>query len=211
MADHAESNLGGTCFSLTCFLHAILSQCGFLCYPVIAHMQRMPNSHCALVLLMNRQKYLIDPGYLLNQPLQMNKDASRLYRTQHTGVETVFNADDENFYLYTFNKTNKKFRYKFCDAPLSMQQFLKHWWDSFYWPGMRGICLTKVNQNGMVYVHNDYVQVQNEQGKQKGHVQDVHLLIRETFHIEPEWIERAQAAIILLAQKYDFYQEKSRE
>ena len=211
MAGYAASRLGGACFSLTYFLHTILSECGFLCYPVIAHMRRMPNSHCALVLVMNQKKYLIDPGYLLNQPLQIHKDVSRIYRTEHTGVETVFNPDDENFYLYTFNKTNKKLRYKFLDTPLGMDVFLKHWLDSFYWPGMRGVCLTKVNKNGMVYVHNDYVQVQNELGRQKGRVQDVRLLVKETFHIEPEWIERAQAAIpniISLGQHYGYYPEK---
>ena len=93
-----------------------------------------------------------------------------------------------------------------------MDQFLKHWLDSFYWPGMRGVCLTQVSRDGMVYVHNDYVQVQNEQGTQKGRVHNVHLLVRETFHIEPEWVDRARAAIpevISLGQKFGYYQENN--
>ncbi len=210
MEDHAAFHLGGTCFSLTYFLQAILSECGFLCYSVIAHMQRMLNAHCSLVVLLEGKKYLVDPGYLLNQPMQIHKEVSRIYRTEHTGVETVFNPDDEHFYLYTFDRTDKKFRYKFRDQPLSMQEFLKHWLDSFYWPGMRGICLTRVNRDGMVYVHNDFVQVLNGQGKKKGHVRDVHLLVKETFHIEPEWVERARAAIpeiISLGRQHGYYQK----
>ncbi len=201
MEAHAAFHLGGTCFSLTYFLQAILSECGFLCYPVIAHMQRMMNAHCALVVLMDRQKYLVDPGYLLNRPLHIHKDGSRIYRTEHTGVETVFNPGDEHFYLYTFDTVNKKFRYKFRDSPLAMDEFLKYWMDSFYWPGMRGICLTQAKDDGMVYVHNDFVQVQNRQGKKKGRVQNVQLLVKEMFHIEPEWIERARAAIPDIAYK----------
>jgi arylamine N-acetyltransferase len=211
MADFDASHLGGTCFSLTYFLYSILIECDFLCYPVIAHMQREPNSHCALVLVFQEKKYLIDPGYVLNHPLQINKDVSRYFRTEHTGVETRFNSDDENFYVNTFHDANKKFRYKFKDAPLSMQDFLQHWLGSFYWPGMRGICLSQINQNGMVYVNNDYVQVQNERGKKKGHVDNIHLLVKEEFHIDPEWVERAQAAlpdIISNGQIHGYYREK---
>ena len=210
MAGYVDNHLGGTCFSLTFFLYAILCECEFLCYPVIAHMQRGPNSHCALVLLMQDKKYLIDPGYLLNQPLQIHKDVSRFFRTEHTGVETLFDPENESYSLSTFHGGNKKFRYTFKDAPLSMQEFMLHWLDSFYWPGMRGICLSQLNQSGMVYVHNDFVQVQNEQGKQKGRVENIHLLIKETFHIEPEWIERAQAAIpdiVSLGRQYGYNHE----
>jgi len=55
MADYVEHRLGGTCFSLTFFLQTILTDCGYLCYPIIAHMPRMRNSHCALI---NRCKLL---------------------------------------------------------------------------------------------------------------------------------------------------------
>ena len=159
---------------------------------------------------MQDKKYLIDPGYLLNQPLQIHKDVSRFFRTEHTGVETLFDPENESYSLSTFHGGNKKFRYTFKDAPLSMQEFMLHWLDSFYWPGMRGICLSQLNQSGMVYVHNDFVQVQNEQGKQKGRVENIHLLIKETFHIEPEWIERAQAAIpdiVSLGRQYGYNHE----
>ena len=209
--DHAAHHLGGTCFSLTFTLQAILSEMNFLCYPFIAHMRNRPNAHCALIILLNGKKYLVDPGYLLNKPMELCKDSARLYRTEHTGVQLVYNQDDEYFNVFTFDRTNRTWRYQFLDTPLSMDKFLHYWWASFYWSGMRGICLTQVTRDGMVYVHNDYVQVQNLQGKQKGHVEDIHRLVKETFNISPEWIERAQAAIpdiIVQGQSHGYYRKK---
>jgi len=206
--DHAGYRLGGTCFSLTYFLQTILSQQGFICYPVIAHMRRALNSHCALVVLLDNKKYLADPGYLLNHPMELNKDQMRWYRTPHTGVEVLFQKEYEHYEIYTFHKNNLKYRYCFIDKPLTADEFLRHWHGSFYWNGMRGICLTQVRPDGMVYVHNDYVQLQNIHGKTKGKVTDIYKLVQEQFGILPEWIERARAAIpeiIQLGKDHGYY------
>ena len=214
MDQHARFRLGGTCFSLTYFLQAILADQNFLCYPVIAHMQRMRDSHCALIVLFNEQHYLVDPGYLLNQPMEVHPDRQRIYRTPHTGVELVFHPADEHYHVYTFNREQLKFRYAFQDKPLEMPEFLEHWHRSFYWSGMRDICLTQVNDEGMVFVNGTFVQVQNLQGKQKGQVSDIHRLVQETFEIPPEWIDNARAAlpkIIQLGQEHGYYRIRSED
>ncbi len=208
MHDFAAYHLGGTCFSLTYFLQTILMDCGFLCYPFIAHMSRMKNAHCGLIVMHDNHKYVVDPGYLLNQPMQLHKDVRRLYRSPHTGVELKFNPQDEHFNLFTFDQNQKKFRYKFQDRALSADEFLNFWWDSFYWDGMKGICLTQVQEQGMIYVHNDYMLVQNLQAKQKGKVANVERRIQEFFQISPEWVERARAAIpdlVKLGQQHGYY------
>lgn len=209
--DHTAYHLGGTCFSLTYTLQSILADSGFLCYPFIAHMKNRPNSHCALIVLFDNKKYLVDPGYLINTPMEFHKDSAKWYQTDHTGVELIFNPEDEFFNLFTFDHSNRKWRYQFQDKPLSMDEFLDYWSGSFYWSGMRGICLTQVSHDGMVYVHNDFVQVQNRQGKRKGRVEDIFRLVKESFDISPEWMERAQAAIpdiIRLGQEHGYYRIK---
>lgn len=208
MENHAQFFLGGTCYALTFFLQSILSEKGFSCYPVTAHMNARPNAHCALIVTLNSRKYLCDPGYLLNQPMEIHPDKARWYRTPHTGVELVFNPKDEYYNLYTFDSQKIKWRYCFLDNPLNTQEFIKLWLDSFYLPAMRGICLTRVNQDGMIYVHNNYIQVQNIYGKQKGKIEDLHQVILKSFGIPSEWVERAQAAIpniISLGQQHGFY------
>ena len=195
MEDHALFGLGGTCFSLTYFLLAILSDCGFLCYPIIAHIGRSMNIHCAVVVLLDGRKYLADPGYLLNLPLEIQKSGARVYRTESRGVELTFSPQDEQFCLATFDRTEKKFRYRFADRPVPLDEFVRLWLDSFYWPAMRAVTLSRLTQEGMIYVNKQMVQVQNTHGRQKGVVKDIHLLVKEAFGIAPEWAERAQAAI----------------
>ena len=210
MHDFAEHHLGGTCFSLTYFLQTILMDCGFICYPFIAHMSRMNNAHCGLIVMVENRKYLADPGYLLNQPMEIHKDVRRISRSPHTGVELKFDPHDEFFYLFTFDQMQKKFRYKFQDRPLSTDEFLKLWWESFYLPGMKGICLTQVNEKGMIYIHNDFLLVQNLHGKQKGTVRNIEHQILETFKISPDWVERARTAIpdiIVQGQQHGYYRK----
>ncbi|MDZ7722873.1 MAG: hypothetical protein U5R06_08705 [candidate division KSB1 bacterium] len=132
----------------------------------------------------------------------------------HTGVELRFCQDDEYYEVHTFNQNQMKFRYRFQNVPQSSEEFLDHWLGSFYWPGMRGMCLTRVNDEGMVYVHNDYVQVQNLKGKRKGHVTDIYKLVKENFQIAPDWVERAQQAIpriIRLGQEYGYYSDSEKD
>jgi N-hydroxyarylamine O-acetyltransferase len=196
MEDYIRYRLGGTCFSLTFFLQSILSIRGFQCYPVMADMKYRRNVHCALVVLLDSKKFLVDPGYILNQPMEIHPDKPRLYRSAHTGIELQFDRDSEIYHLFTFDKNEKKWRYRFQDIPTSLSEFLKHWLDSFYWPGMHGICLTKVQNNGLVYVHNDFLQISTVDGKQKMRLKkNLHATIQDMFGISAELVEQALATI----------------
>jgi len=70
---HIENHLGGTCYSLTFFLNTILTANGFVCYPITAHMKNRKNVHTALVVLLDKKKFLVDPGYLFNEPIPLSR------------------------------------------------------------------------------------------------------------------------------------------
>jgi len=196
MDDHARFHLGGTCFSLTFFLQSILSQHDFQCYPVMADMSNRTNVHCALVVLLDRKKYLVDPGYLLTQPMEIHPDKPRLYHTPHTGIELLFQKQDNRYHLYTFNRQQTKWRYKFFDRPTPPEEFLKHWQASFVQGTMHNICLTRVSDQGMIYLHKDYLQVTTIEGRQKQRIkQNYSGIIQDLFGIAPEWVEQALDAI----------------
>jgi arylamine N-acetyltransferase len=57
MDGYLRNRLGGTCFSLTFFLETILIHGGYRCAPVMADMKWSPNSHCALIVMMEDGKY----------------------------------------------------------------------------------------------------------------------------------------------------------
>ena len=195
--DHERFKLGGTCFSLTFYLQSILLSLGFNCYPVMADMRNQPNVHCALIVRLGQKKFLVDPGYLLTQPMEMNKDNPKLYRTEHTGVELRFNKQDERFFLYTFDREQVKWRYQFFDRPTSPNEFLKHWQDSFYKGTMHGIVLTKIQKDGMIYMHNDYLKITSIEGQQKQRVKSNYLtVVQQSFGFDPELVEHAQEAMV---------------
>lgn len=196
MEEYARHHLGGTCFSLSYFLQSILLQMGYTSYIVMANMGPRENVHCALAVQLNGVKYLADPGYLLTQAMELHPDRTRLYRSPHTGVEVKFNRSLACYQLYTFDHQTIKLRYTFTDRPTPIEEFMEHWLASFYQGTMHGICLTQLRQDGLIYVHDNYLQMATAQGKRKRRLHDdYYRVVAELFAIEPELIERAQLAM----------------
>lgn len=194
--DHARYRLGGTCFSLTYFLQTILIQTGFGCYPVMADMRSGKNVHCALVLTLDGRRYLVDPGYLLSQPMELNVEKPRMYRTPFSGVELVFRPEQEVYDLYTFDRSEMKWRYRFRDRPVSAETFLRHWLSSFGWSSMHGLCLTRIEKNRMIYVHKTFMRETYLGEKRNVNIKkNYHATIREVFGIVPQLVEEALAAV----------------
>ncbi len=196
--EHAQFHLGGTCFSLTFFLETILIHHGFVCYPVMADMNAGKNIHCAIITILDNIQYLVDPGYLLNEPMEMNPQIARFYRTSSVGVELQFNEETQEYQLFTFNKENMKWRYKFRDAACPKDEFLKHWQASFTRSSMHGICLTKIQKEGMIYIHKNFMRETTFFSKKNYNIKNNYAeTINKTFGINKNLIEQAQEALNL--------------
>jgi arylamine N-acetyltransferase len=196
MEDHMRFKLGGTCFSLTFLLQTVLTHSGFSCYPVMADMRSGPNTHCAVVVVMESKPYLVDPGYLLSRPMEMNSARPRVYDSNHTGVELVFNGDTRTHDLYTFNREQLKWRYRFTDRPVLPAEFLGHWQSSFSWNSMHGICLTKVERGKMVYIHKTHMRETTYDGKKNFNIkQTLHQTVSGVFGIPEALVEAALVSI----------------
>ena len=194
--EHEQFKLGGTCFSLTFYLESILKTLGYNCYPIMADMRNQPNIHCALVVIIDMKKYLVDPGYLLTRPMEIHPDVPRLYRTEHTGVELSFDKSDERYHLYTFDRQEKKWRYRFWDRPAPPQDFLRYWQESFYKGTMHGIVMTKIKPDGMIYMQNNYLKITSIEGQQKQRLKEGYFsTVQNIFGFGPELVEKAQEAM----------------
>lgn len=194
--EHMEMHLGGTCFSLTYFLQEILSDCGFICYPVMADMHSGENVHCCLIVILGEKKYLVDPGYLLTTPMEIDPKQPRLYKTESTGVELIYKKSDAKYHLYTFNNMETKWRYKFADRPTPMDEFIQHWLASFTMPTMNGICLTKISKNGYIYIRNNFMREQTLEKKKNYNLKkNYHEMVGKLFGIDKDVIEQAKAAL----------------
>jgi len=196
MDDHANFALGGTCFSLTFFLETILLFHGYACYPVMADMKAGDNIHCAMIVTLDQRKHLVDPGYLLNAPMEIDPAKPRIFRTPYAGVELQFNPMLQKYQLFTFNKENLTWRYNFADRVCPPDEFLHHWQASFTRPSMHGICLTRVQKDGYIYIHKNFMREATFTSKKNHNIsRNYHEAIATVFGIDKQVIERAQIAL----------------
>ncbi|HDN60034.1 MAG: arylamine N-acetyltransferase [Candidatus Marinimicrobia bacterium] len=194
LQDNLSFNLGGTCFSLTNFLKKILDYFGFETYIIIADMKTAPNSHCALILNYNGQKYLLDVGYMIFDPLPLEK------KVTVGGILSKLLKYDEGkgrYTLFTFDGKRLVERYSFADRPIGYDKFLHFWTESFHWRTMHGICLSKVTEEEFIYLHNRYYKVLKRGRKQKGNLQgDIATAVKDVFGIPEEIVKKAEKALI---------------
>jgi arylamine N-acetyltransferase len=194
--DHLRRRFGGTCFSLTFFLQTILWHHGFVSYLIMGDMRAGRNIHCALVVMLDGVKYLVDPGYLLRMPMALDPNRPRLYHTEFTGVELRFDSQREIYDVFTFNRQEMKWRYRFADRPTPPEEFLQHWQASFHRNSMHGLCLTLAAENELIYVHKDFMRIMTVDGKRNVSIKkNYHATIQQWFGIAPEYIEQALAAL----------------
>jgi arylamine N-acetyltransferase len=201
MKDHKMYHFGGTCFSLTYFLQIILTHFHFSCYPVMASMRWGQNVHCAMVVMLDNIKYLVDPGYLLNRPIQMktnNIQGMRIFNSDVTGVQLVYDQENIKFNLFTFDSKQIKWRYSFIDRPVSGEDFLDYWLSSFNWNSMHGLCLTKIEKGRMVYIHKTFMRETRFGEKKNVNIKkNYHSVIQNIFGIHSVRVEEALAALEL--------------
>jgi arylamine N-acetyltransferase len=196
LKDHITHKLGGTCFSLTYLLQSILENEKYVCYPVLADMNWGRNVHCALIVLLDGAKVLVDPGYCLSEPLSLSKEAPGVAETDVTTVRCEYDNKTGTYHLFTITQNLSKWRYNFRDEPVGPERFLEQWLASFHWNGMHGFCLTRVENGRMIYIHKEFMRETRRDGKTnyklKGQVVET---VRSLFSIPPEIIREAREAL----------------
>ncbi len=195
IGDHIRYSLGGTCFSLTFTLETILSRERFICYPVMADMHWGRNVHCALVVVLPSGKFLADPGYLLKEPMPLYEDAG-FVETEVDRIRCMYDRNSRTYHLYTGRGNEQKWRYSFRDRPVPPAQFLEFWISSFRWNSMHGLCMTKIENGRMIYVHKNYLRETTRQTKSSTKIKtSYHRTIEDLFHFPEEIIGEALNAL----------------
>lgn len=196
MNDHVSDRLGGTCFSLTFFLQIILLESGFSCYPVMGDMHWGKNVHCALIVKIQERKYLVDPGYLLYHPMELNETKPVMHKSTVEGIRLEFHPHTLTVDLFTFDSKETKWRYRFEDTPVSSEQFLQYWIDSFRWNSMHGLCLTKVEKDRMIYIRKTHMRESAFGECKKYNIKHaVQTTIQNKFGIAPDIVDEALDAV----------------
>lgn len=71
LAEHVAFGAGGTCFSLTALLLDLLRAAGHEAVPVLADRRYGPDTHCAVLVTLDGDPHLLDPGYLITDPVPL--------------------------------------------------------------------------------------------------------------------------------------------
>jgi hypothetical protein len=103
-------------------------------------MRHGTNIHCALLVELGDQRYLLDPGYLVAEPVPLRAEST--VRVSHPGHQLEYRpvGDGSQIELHTLNDRGEELlRYRLRPRPIPEDMFVQHWLDSFDANGMNGL------------------------------------------------------------------------
>jgi arylamine N-acetyltransferase len=162
LSDHLRWNTGGTCFSLCNALLTVLKNSGFDAFIAMADMHYGANIHCVVVVRLPEGRFVLDPGYLLHVPIRLpDYDFEQVTKTaMNTAV--LQNDGNQNFSLFTIENSQRKWRYRLKDYPVSTEEFEDHWIHSFSLNSMEHLMMTRVDNGGRLYFRKNHLEHVNE-------------------------------------------------
>ena len=160
LEDHARTGLGGTCFALTHWLKRRMDALGFSTAYLMADKRIEANVHCGLLFEHAGRSWLLDPGYLIFEPLAL--PAAGLSVEMFLSPNLVRVEDVEGAWrLWTGPRVapgappGLKHRFDFRKDPVSAEEFQRHWEASYDWPMMNHPVLNRVKDGTQYYLQKD--------------------------------------------------------
>jgi len=168
IGDFLKWGTGGTCFSLTAALAAVLDALGIDAYPVLADRHYGVNTHCGLIMPgLDGGLRLLDPGYLLFAPLPVPRDKPAYFDTPFNRVELLPIAGNTKLDLYTIVKNNRKLRLTFKLDPIDDTAFAYAWEQSFAFEMMTYPILTRHADGCHQFLQGNVLAIRDSQRTQR--------------------------------------------
>ncbi len=162
LGDYMRWGTGGTCFSLTASLIAVLDALGIEAYPVLADRHYGADTHCGVLIpAPGGDLFLCDPGYLLFAPVKIPSERPIAFENGFNAVELVPLAGATRLELYTTVKGNRKLRLTFKVAPVDDAAFGRAWERSFAFEMMSYPVLTRTSQGCHQYLQANTLAVRD--------------------------------------------------
>lgn len=204
LADHWALGTGGTCFSLTATLLYLLRSLGWRAEPLLADRGYGANTHCALVVWIEDRPHLVDPGYLIVDPIPLDLRSE-------TRLSTAFNeriltpqADGDKLDLSTAGQGRETYRLTFKTSPVDEGEFLHAWDASFDWDMMRYPVLTRVRGGQQLYLQGSRFQTRSRDAVQRQEIPNDELVgrIAAEFGLDQQIAARALAVLNRKGEPY---------
>jgi arylamine N-acetyltransferase len=202
---------GGTCFSLTYFLYRQLEEKGFSSrflmadkiYPSSTTVHH--NVHCGLLLSWEGQSYLLDPGYMIFDPLLIPSAGLSTHTTSIPNTICLEDALVEGTWrLHTGTLKNHeeesslKYRFSFRKTPVDLETFSKHWKESFYYPMMEYPVLNFVQDGVQYYLQKNNLMTRTKGGSvmNKLSLEQFHQVTQDVFKLDQGVVEEALDVVL---------------
>lgn len=191
--DHARLRTGGTCFSLTHALGGIVTDLGYRARPVMADMRQGANVHCAVLVELDGERVLLDPGYLVAEPVALRPGRSAEIHQPGQRLEYRAVAGADEFELHTINERGERtFRYRLRTETVPREAFFRFWLDSFDATGMNGLHLNRITSEGRLSAHDFNLRIDTGRKKINVKLRDGYVeKVAERFGIDVEPVRRA--------------------
>jgi arylamine N-acetyltransferase len=184
---------GGTCFSLTATLLHLVRSLGVEAEPILADRRYGVDTHCALVVWLDGQPHLLDPGYLITDPLPLSRSGGILdVATRFNQLQLVPRGAGQ-IELHTMEGDHRRHRLTFKTSPVDATQFRRAWDASFDWDMMHYPLLTRVTADQQVYLRGCHLQKRSLGEVVRELVPEDDLVVRigREFRISPEVVKKA--------------------
>lgn len=162
--DYLEKQHGGTCFSLVNLVIKSLRIEGIRAFPVKADVHRRTFPHFFAIIEYDQKHYLIDPGYLINEPIEL-KELNIISKPGSAIDFKIKKTDIVTYSLNTISSAVEKERYTFSINEVSENEFQKYWIRSFDY--INEIVASRYINNKFIYINGDYVQIRTCENLEK--------------------------------------------
>lgn len=193
ICDYLKWGTGGTCFSLTHTLIQLVQLLGWKAEPILADRKYGQNTHSALVLWVDQTAFLIDPGYLIIQPIPLFIDQPFRFKTAFNEIILTPDSNRNQLHLSTIQNNNQTYRLSFKINDRDWNQFYQVWKSSFDWEMMRYPILTCVQQEKQIYIQSNRLQIRSHENvmRQELSLENIMNSMQKDFLIHSEIIQEA--------------------
>jgi arylamine N-acetyltransferase len=195
--DHLKLGTGGTCFSLTATLLHLVRALGWEAHPLLADRRYGSDTHCALVVWISGKPHLLDPGYLLVQPVPLPTGGEICIRTAFNEVVLTAKDGGNRVDLHTIQQRQQTYRLTFKAEPVDRNAFLRAWDASFDWDMMNYPVLSRLANDRQLYLQQNRWLVRGQTRVERKELDPQSLAehIAREFGITPSVAARALAVL----------------
>jgi arylamine N-acetyltransferase len=155
LRDHRRRGTGGTCFSIVNALHETLRDAGVPSRFHLADRHYGRDTHCALVADVDGRQWLLDPGFLVFEPVPFPEG-----RAAAPGGSIVWEPRADRVEAATlYPNGHRKARYSLKPVPAGRDEFLAAWRRSFEFEMMRTPVITYLESGRHVYLRDGHLRI----------------------------------------------------